>query len=332
MLRRVMRKLLHRRCRGTIVMKRREQSQTALGRRWIRRRVELVLPAQEKVASRVTWMMAHVVTHVRRHVGRRMRMVRWIALRMEVMMLLGRRLAGRRLDTATGASVRRRTATATGTAASAWRQLDSQIRQVMRMRGHAIEKGVHHRELWHGRTSLTVIGAIARLSCPPIPIQEFGLFSYLIDRIPRRDFLVEDWKVSKSAHQVRTPKVSRTLDERSFIRWKFFPKRFSFLRPFFKLKFSLLCRRHSGTVAVRHSSTNYEDAFLDRAHVSRRCSPTIEIPLEKRRSPGRARETNTRREEAHDDDVDDDDDDNVENEEEDDDDVKGQAERAGQGG
>lgn len=101
MLARVMGELLHRGGRP-VVVERREQSQPALGRGWVRGRVELVLTAQKEVAGRVAGMMAHVVAHVGRHVGRRMGVVRRISLGVKVMMLLGRGVARWRLDTCAG--------------------------------------------------------------------------------------------------------------------------------------------------------------------------------------------------------------------------------------
>lgn len=101
MLARMMGELLHRGGRP-VVVERREQSQAALGRGWIRGRVELVLAAQKEVAGRVAGMMAHVVAHVGRHVGRRMGMVRGISLGVKVVVLLGRGVAWCRLDTCAG--------------------------------------------------------------------------------------------------------------------------------------------------------------------------------------------------------------------------------------
>lgn len=101
MLARMMGELLHRGGRP-VVVEWREQSQAALGRGWIRGRVELVLAAQKEVAGRVAGMMAHVVAHVGRHVGRRMGMVRGISLGVKVVVLLGRSVARCRLDTCAG--------------------------------------------------------------------------------------------------------------------------------------------------------------------------------------------------------------------------------------
>ena len=97
----MMRKLLHRR-RRAVVMQRRQETQSTLGRGGTCRRVEIVFPcSQKELARRVTRMMAHVMPHVRwAHVGGRVRMMRRIALMMEVVMLLRRRLDSRgRLNT-----------------------------------------------------------------------------------------------------------------------------------------------------------------------------------------------------------------------------------------
>lgn len=98
MLARVVRKLLHRGGRA-VVVQRGEESQTAFGGGWVRGRVELVLAAQQEVASRVAGMVAHMVAHVRRHVRRRMGMVRRIALGVEMVVLLRRSFAWGRLHT-----------------------------------------------------------------------------------------------------------------------------------------------------------------------------------------------------------------------------------------
>lgn len=86
----MMRELLHRRGRG-IMMQRREEAQSAFGGGGTRC-VEIVIPTQKKVARPVSRMMAHVMSHVRgRYVRGRVRVMRRIALMMEVVMLLRRR-------------------------------------------------------------------------------------------------------------------------------------------------------------------------------------------------------------------------------------------------
>lgn len=85
--------------------------------------------------------MAHVVAHVGRHVGRRMGMMRGVSLGVKVMMLLGRRVAWWRLNTC--ACVRG----SSGATATAGRQLDAKIGEVVRMRGHAVQERVHHPDL-----------------------------------------------------------------------------------------------------------------------------------------------------------------------------------------
>lgn len=136
---RMMRELLH----GggcPIVVQRGEESQSTLGGGRVRCRVELVLPSQEEISSRVSRVMAHVVAHVRRHVRRWMGMMRRVSLGVEVVMLLRRCLAGRRLHASP--AVR---GSSSGTAATG-RQFDAQVGQVVRVRGHTVQESVHHRD------------------------------------------------------------------------------------------------------------------------------------------------------------------------------------------
>lgn len=97
-----------------------------------------MLAAQQEVAGRVAGVMAHVVAHVRRHVRRRMGVVRWVALGMEMMVLLGRSFSRHWLHACTGVRGR------THDISTAGRQLDAQTGQVVRVRGHAVQKSVHH--------------------------------------------------------------------------------------------------------------------------------------------------------------------------------------------
>lgn len=101
MLTRMMRKLLHR-CGRTVMMQRRKQAQATAFRGSRTRRCYLVLPSNDKLA-RIARVMTHVMAHMRSHVGNRVRMMRRVALRMEVVMLLGRCLGPRRwLNARTG--------------------------------------------------------------------------------------------------------------------------------------------------------------------------------------------------------------------------------------
>lgn len=136
----VMRKLLHGRGGGSVVVERRKQAQTTLRRGGIGSRIKLMLSAKKKVAGGVTGMVAHVMAHVRRHMRRRVRVVRRISLRMEMVMLLRRRLAGRRLHARPGIGG------SSGRPAAAGRQLDAKIGEVVRMGRHTVQKSVHHRD------------------------------------------------------------------------------------------------------------------------------------------------------------------------------------------
>lgn len=136
------------------VVKRREQSQTALRCGWIRGCVELVFAAKEEITSRVARVMAHVVAHVRCHVRGRMGMMRGIALGVKVMMLLRWCFTWCWLNTC--ASVGR---SCCGTT-TARRQFDAQIGQVMWVRGHAIQESVHHRD---GRGGCDCSGSSSQL-------------------------------------------------------------------------------------------------------------------------------------------------------------------------
>lgn len=120
------RKLLHRRGGRSVVVQLWEQrAQAALGGGGTRRR-ELVLPSQKEV-PRVARVVGHVVAHVRRHVGGRVRMVRRVGLGVKVMMvLLGRRLVRGRLDAA--AEVAR----SSGRAAAPGRQFEAQVGERVR--------------------------------------------------------------------------------------------------------------------------------------------------------------------------------------------------------
>lgn len=70
-----------------------------------------------------------------------MGMMRGVSLGVKVMMLLGRRVAWWRLNTC--ACVRG----SSGATATAGRQLDAKIGEVVRMRGHAVQERVHHPDL-----------------------------------------------------------------------------------------------------------------------------------------------------------------------------------------
>lgn len=106
--------------------------------------------------------MTHVVSHVRRHVTRRMGMVRWITSlgRVKVMVLLRRGFPGcsGSLDTDVAAT---RATSANGFGGSrrtTRRQLYTETGEMVRMRRYTVQKGVHHRGVY-------VRGEIQMLSC-----------------------------------------------------------------------------------------------------------------------------------------------------------------------